>query len=106
MFAHWAIFFLWPVFEVAQIIGEAFSRSTSYVLIFSKKWLGHTLGDFFRKLIWSPCHAADGYLVSLHFTARKLHPARVARCFFSKQTIIPKRIIPNDHKIYQKHCSK
>jgi hypothetical protein len=52
--------FLWVVFvkytEVAQIIG-LFFHVTSCVVIFTKNGLGYILGDFFHKLIWSPCLA-------------------------------------------------
>jgi hypothetical protein len=42
--------------RISPKFGATFSTlQNSYVLIVTKLRLGYTLGDLFRKLIWSPC---------------------------------------------------
>jgi hypothetical protein len=56
LFTHWAIVYFWAVFwkilEVAQNVWANFFQGKC--ISFNKKRAGLHLGDFFRKLIWSP----------------------------------------------------
>jgi hypothetical protein len=55
IFTDWASFFLFGQFKkiAESFLLAAFSHGKSYVLILTKNGLGHILGDFCNKLIWS-----------------------------------------------------
>jgi hypothetical protein len=49
--------FLWAIFRKQQKKSKFFATfflGKSFAFILTKNGLGYTLGDFFRKLIWSP----------------------------------------------------
>jgi hypothetical protein len=56
IFASWAIFYgqFFNYQTEPKFFGYFFPKKKSYVLISIKNRFGHTLGDFFHKLIWSP----------------------------------------------------
>jgi hypothetical protein len=41
--------------DIVQNLGDFFSAEKTDLLILAKNGLGYILGDFFAKLIWSPC---------------------------------------------------
>jgi hypothetical protein len=79
IFAHWAIVYFehFSKFsDVAEFFSFAyhFPQLTLYIT-FNKKWVWLNSGQFFRKLIWSPCCCI---VAKAAFQVRKLQPS--TRC--------------------------
>jgi hypothetical protein len=59
IFAYWTIFyfeqFFWKLQKLLKIFGDSFSAVKVEVLSLTKNGLGHILGDFPHKIIWSHC---------------------------------------------------
>jgi hypothetical protein len=58
IFAHLAFVFFGQFFEKYRNSANSlatFFHETSYVLVSTKDVFGYSLGDFFRRLTWSPC---------------------------------------------------
>jgi hypothetical protein len=46
---------LGQVFNMESFVDNYKSAANFLYINFDKNWLGYALGDFFHKLIWSPC---------------------------------------------------